>query len=414
MSTLNQLSGQTILCLSTQAWFAHWTPVQQVMQRLAPENRIIHVEPFHPPLAWLKKSNSVLKRELRRERQPVLRQVADNVFTYRPRYPYLPFNMRSRVVEKLNAPMYKAELISLLKKFDAREFWLWAFFGQNASVLNLNYKHFIYDCADDYPPYFPRQSEKKFVNKIDAEFCRRADIVFVGSEPLRIKKIDFNSRTFVVNHAADVAHFMKAAADETVVPKDLEAIPHPRLGFVGMMDAIRFDVELIRKLAENPLYQIVIVGDFVGELKVTLPAQPNIHLLGMKAISELPSYLKGLDICLMPYQVNETTRYIYPLKLHEYMATGKPVVSTMIPAVESFREVIYVADSAGDFVESVARALKESDVDLKLKRREIAQRHSWEHHVKRKIELINSQLNDEPSRAYATLDNNHLATNLAA
>jgi glycosyltransferase involved in cell wall biosynthesis len=374
------------------------------MQRLAPQNRVLHIEPFHPPLAWLKNSNAVLKREISNN-VPSLREVRPNVFTYRPSYPYVPFNMRSGVSASLNSSLYRAELRALLRKFGVTKPWLWAFFAQSLSVLKLDFEYVIYDCADDYPPYFPHPVEKRFVQEIDQSLCRSADLVFVGSEPLRQKKAPFNRQTYIVNHAADISHFAKAADPATVVPADLESIPHPRIGFVGMMDGIRFDVDIIRRLSDNPEYQVVIVGDFVGELKVALPSRKNIHLLGMKPVAQLPSYLKGLDVCLMPYRVNEATRYIYPLKLHEYMATGLPIVSTDIPAVDSFRSLIYVAENTDEFIRLTARALEENDDKTAAARRRTAQEHTWENHVQHKIDLIHRNLLDRTSENSSRVSN---------
>lgn len=396
------LSGQNIVCLATHAWDAHWTPVQQVMARLAPQNKVIYIEPFHPPLAWLKKSNKQLKGELE-QKVPYLREAQPNLFVYRPQSYYLPGNMRSKFAAGVNAPRYKAEVKRLLERLGVERPWLWAFFAQSLSVLDLDFEHFIYDCADDIPPYFSDPAEHRFATQIDEGLCRRAELVFVGSEPLLGKKAPFNPRTFVVNHAADIAHFTKAAAEETKVPDDLERIPKPRIGFVGMMDAVRFDVDLINRLAvENPNYQIVIVGGFVGDAQVMLPVRDNIHLLGMKPVAELPGYLKGMDVCLMPYRLNEATRHIYPLKLHEYMATGKPVVATSIPAVQGFRELMYVAANPDHFVELAARALAEDDSSLPLKRIECAQQHTWEIHVRKKAELINRHLFAADQAARAT------------
>jgi len=112
----------------------------------------------------------------------------------------------------------------------------------------------------------------------------------------------------------------------------------------------------------------------------------------MKTLNELPGYLKGMDVCLMPYRLNDATRSIYPLKLHEYMATGKPVVATAIPAVESFRNLIYVAEDENQFVEQVACALHEKDPDVILRRRACAREHSWEAHVAEKLRLVHLHL----------------------
>ena len=130
-----------------------------------------------------------------------------------------------------------------------------------------------------------------------------------------------------------------------------------------------------------------------------MPQKSNIHWLGMKPVSELPAYLKGLDVCIMPYKINETTRYIYPLKLHEYMATGKPIVATAIPAVEGFRKFIYVADTPGQFVEAVALAVAENQPEKKLRRQECARQHSWEMHIGEKSRLIRQHMLSGPTHS---------------
>jgi glycosyltransferase involved in cell wall biosynthesis len=385
------LTGQTILCLATQAWDAHWTPVQQVMLRLAGANQVIYFEPFRAPLAWLKKGNERLRDE-RRTRVPQLREVAPNLLVYRPGYPYLPWNMKSAAAARANGVLYAAELRALLKRLNVSRPWLWAYFAQSLSVLNLDFERIVYDCVDEWPAFFPDPVERQWVTRVDEALCRRADLVFVGSKPLLERKAGLNPNTFVVNHAADVSHFAKAFAPETIVPPDLDAVPRPRLGFVGMMDAVRFDMELIGKLAADPQRQIVLVGGVVGDAGELLPTAPNIHRLGMKRVEELPAYLKGLDVLLMPYRLNDATRHIYPLKLHEYLATGKPVVTTRIPAVEGFEDLMYVADDGDEFERHVRSALTENDPDLTRRRQTCAKGHSWEAHVERKAALVAQHL----------------------
>jgi glycosyltransferase involved in cell wall biosynthesis len=385
------LAGKTILCLATQEWDAHWTPVQQVMLRLAPHNRIIYFEPFHPVLAWARRSNELLRRQ-RAEGVPQWREVKPNLFVYRPRAAFAPFHLRSRLAAGINAPLYRNEIRRLLRRLGVERPWLWAFFAQSLSVLDLKFEHFIYDCVDYWPAFFPHAKERDYVAQVDAELCRRADLVFTGSEPLRQRQLRWNPRTFAVPHAADIPHFLKAGDPATVVPDDLAAIPHPRIGFVGMMDPVRFDASLIRKLAQNSAYHVVIVGGLAGGARDLLPPASNVHWLGMKPVLQLPAYLKGMDVCIMPYCLNEATRNIYPLKLHEYLATGKPVVSTAIAAVNSFRDLIYVANSPAEFLAQVEQALREKHSDIAERRRACARQHSWEAHVAAKANVIQEHL----------------------
>jgi glycosyltransferase involved in cell wall biosynthesis len=394
------ISGETILCLATQEWDAHWTPVQQVMLRLAVRNRVIYCEPFHPPLAWFKKSNRNLKTG-HPQQQSGFREVKKNLLVYRPQCVYLPGNMKSSVAASWNARVYKAEIAGLLRRLGVKRPWLWVFFAQSLSVLELEFAHVIYDCVDDWPSFFPHPAEHQFISRVDEHLCRTAEIVFVGSQPLYEKKANLNPQTFVVNHAADIEHFEKASHDKTIVPSDLESLPRPRIGFVGMMDSLRFDEGLIGRLAEDSRLQIVLLGGCLGDVRDRIPQKPNIHLLGMKPVSELPAYLKGVDVCIMPYRINETTKYIYPLKLHEYMATGKPVVAMAIPAVEEFRDLLYVAEDSAQFVDLVALALAEHARDKRLRRQECARQHSWESHLGEKARLIQEHLNSlSPSHVH--------------
>jgi glycosyltransferase involved in cell wall biosynthesis len=112
----------------------------------------------------------------------------------------------------------------------------------------------------------------------------------------------------------------------------------------------------------------------------------------MKAVADLPAYLKGLDVLLMPYRMNDATRHIYPLKLHEYLATGKPVVTTPIPAVDGFEPLMYVGHDAEQFDALVSAALLESDPELRRQRQDSARAHSWEAHVARKAALLERHL----------------------
>jgi glycosyltransferase involved in cell wall biosynthesis len=383
------LSGLTILGLATQEWDAHWTPVQQVLLRLAPRNRVIYFEPFHPPFRWLKKQKRT-RHGLDQVAQ--LREISDNLFVYRPRSLYAPGNMRWGISQRYNSPIYAAEIRQLLRRMGAARPWLWAFFAQSLSVLSAGFARTIYDCVDDWPSFFPHGSERRFVARIDEQLCRRSDLVFVGSEPLLRKKAGRNLRTFVVNHAADIAHFARARHPETAIPKDLASIPHPRIGFIGMIDNVRFDADLVRRAAETTSHHVVLIGGFMPGAQGLLAARPNVHQLGMKTIAELPAYLKGLDVCLMPYKLNEATRNIFPLKLFEYMAAGKPIVATAIPAVMAYRDLLHVSGDPDSFIQLIERAIAEDDPNLVARRIECASQHTWEAHVAQKTDLVRRYL----------------------
>jgi glycosyltransferase involved in cell wall biosynthesis len=386
------LKGRTIVCLATQEWDAHWSVAQQIASRLAPQNSVIYVEPFHPPFSRLRKKHPVL-RKYHESRTPAIREVQPKLFVCRPGYPYLPGNMRVPFSGVLNGLLYRRELAAVTRRLGASKPIVWAFFAQSQAVNDFPCELFIYDCIDDWPSFFSDPVERAWVQRVDGALTRRADIVFAGSQPLADKKAAEHKAVHVVNHAADVGHFSKAGAAETTVPLDIDRLPHPRIGFVGMIDNLRFDVRLLEQLARNPAYQIVIVGGFMNGAENLIPARPNIHVLGMKRVADLPGYIKGFDACIMPYPVNETTRYIFPLKLFEYLATGKPIVATPIPAVQQHADFVYVGHTAGEFIELVGKALHENSSAEQSRRQKHALAHDWHAHIRRKAEVIQASLN---------------------
>ena len=167
---------------------------------------------------------------------------------------------------------------------------------------------------------------------LEQELIDRADVVFTGGSSLFEAKKDRHSNVHCFPSSVDRAHFAKARA-RLFDPADQEDLPRPRLGFYGVIDE-RFDTELLAKAAEmRPDWSFVMVGPVVKIGEEDLPKRPNIHYLGPKTYDQLPSYLSGWDVALMPFAMNESTQFISPTKTPEYLAGGKPVVSTPVKDV---------------------------------------------------------------------------------
>lgn len=191
----------------------------------------------------------------------------------------------------------------------------------------------------------------------EVDLIRRVDQVFIHSRRLLQKKGAINPDTTYVPNGVDYLAY-STAADE---PPDMESIPRPRMGYVGVIKT-QLDLALLSELASrNPQWSFVAVGPtgFLGG-KVRqlehLKVLPNVHLLGNRPIAALPAYMQSLDVCMMCYEITDYTNFIYPLKLHEYLATGRPVVATPIDSVIPFGDVVRLASSVADW----ERALRES------------------------------------------------------
>lgn len=220
----------------------------------------------------------------------------------------------------------------------------------------------VYDCMDELSAF--KGAHPKLQAR-EAHLFKLADLVFTGGRSLYEAKQHQHSNVHAFPSSIDAAHFVQART-LTEEPSDQATIPHPRLGFYGVVDE-RMDLALLDGIAKaRPNWHLVIVGPVVKIDPATLPVHPNIHYLGSKSYQELPSYLTGWDVALLPFACNESTRFISPTKTPEYLAAGKPVVSTSIrDVVRPYGEekLVYIADTAREFVAAIERALVQNESD---------------------------------------------------
>jgi glycosyltransferase involved in cell wall biosynthesis len=216
----------------------------------------------------------------------------------------------------------------------------------------------VYDCMDELTGFTGAPAG---LRRAEQALMRRATVMFTGGQSLYEAKRDLHPNVHAFPSSVDVAHFARArsgAAD----PQDQAGIPHPRLGFYGVIDE-RFDVDLIRGAAERrPDWQFVMIGPIVKIDPATLPRAANVHYLGPKPYDALPEYLSGWDVALLPFARNAATRFISPTKTPEYLAAGCPVVSTSIrDVVRPYGELglARIADDPDAFVAAVDAALEE-------------------------------------------------------
>ena len=215
----------------------------------------------------------------------------------------------------------------------------------------------VYDAMDELSKFKFAPAQ---LLELEAELLKRADIVFTGGSSLYEAKKDRHANVHCFPSSVDRVHFLKARARQ-FDPSDQEDLPKPRLGFYGVIDE-RFDTRLLDKAAEmRPDWSFVIVGPVVKISEDELPKRPNIHYLGGKTYAELPAYLSGWDVALMPFAMNESTQFISPTKTPEYLAGGKPVVSTPIKDVVrhyGHLEGVKIAATPEEFVTACEEALE--------------------------------------------------------
>jgi UDP-galactopyranose mutase len=218
----------------------------------------------------------------------------------------------------------------------------------------------VYDCMDELSNFKFAPPE---LCLLENELFRLANVVFTGGVSLFENKRHKHVNVHPFPSSVDVAHFATARAmkDE---PADQASIPYPRIGYAGVIDE-RLDIDLIRGVAQaRPDWQLVLIGPVVKIDPETLPRLPNIHYLGAKQYKELPQYLCGWDVAMMPFARNDATRFISPTKTPEYLAAGRRVVSTSIrDVVRTYGEagLVKIADDAGTCVGAIESSLSAQD-----------------------------------------------------
>jgi UDP-galactopyranose mutase len=236
----------------------------------------------------------------------------------------------------------------------------------------------IFDCMDELSAFdfAPPQLVER-----ERQLLERADVVFTGGPSLYRAKQHRHSNIHLFPSSVEAEHF-RQALDGLTEPEDQALLPHPRLGFFGVIDE-RMDRPLLAHLAaSHPEWQIVMIGPVVKVNPVMLPQAPNLHYLGQRSYEALPAYLAGWDVCLLPFACNAATRFISPTKTLEYMATERPIVSTpIIDVKEPYGDIVYLGDTPAAFVKACERALMSSGEECVRrgeKMRAVLKKTSWD------------------------------------
>ena len=218
----------------------------------------------------------------------------------------------------------------------------------------------VYDCMDELSTFL--NAPKELLER-EAELLHRCNLVLTGGPSLYRAKRDRHDNVHCFPSSVDASHFGQAKQD-LVQPEDQANLGRPRLGYFGVIDE-RLDLALLNDVAQShPEWEIVMVGPVVKISEADLPRQSNIHYIGQRDYKDLPSYVAGWDVCLLPFALNEATRYISPTKTLEYMAAERQIVSTPITDVaEPYGDIVYLGQTSGAFVQACELALDAPDWD---------------------------------------------------
>lgn len=345
------LQTPVILCLAHLGWDFVWQRPQQLLARLARHYEVVYVnepyldKPDGEPRLW-----------------PV--PATDGVTAWQPRFPD-----RAEVLER-----WRNVYISLVRALLVEKGWVvldgdkwvatrpliaWfytpipSYFLEQLPVCAV-----VYDIMDELANF---KGAARDMRERETRLMRMADLVFVGGRSLYKARLGHHTNLHLFSSGVDQTHFARALEPTTPIAEEIAALPRPILGYYGVIDE-RLDRELLREVAlRQPDWSIVLVGPVAKIDPETLPRLPNLHYLGQQPYARLPAFLRGFDVCLMPFALNEATRYIQPTKTLEYMAAHKPIVSTPIPdVVAMWGSLVRIAATPDAFVAVVRCALSET------------------------------------------------------
>jgi glycosyltransferase involved in cell wall biosynthesis len=364
-----------IIVQSHLRWDFVWQRPQQILSRLAEHRPVLFVE------------EPILLDDLASPKLDISVPHA-NVFRAVPHLPGVFRDDYERGIAEIRRLVQQAILPGgeLKRMFNNPVQWFYSPFTAPAMLGAFNEVAVVYDCMDELSQF--RFAHPDLVRR-ERLLLANADVVFTGGYKLYESKRRYHTNVHFFGCGVDNRHFGKARLSETPVPADIASLPQPVLGYFGVIDE-RIDYDLIRTVAESrPDASVVMVGPVVKVDPATLPKASNIHWLGQREYSALPGYVKGFAVCLMPFALNEATQFINPTKTLEYMAAGKPIVSTAVPdVVRNFTPVVRVARSEREFVALTSQAATNPDSALVAQGIEMAANASWESIVGKMGKLI--------------------------
>jgi len=300
---------------------------------------------------------------------------------------FLPRRWRRWLVSLLAAPQVMRRLARDLRP----PVVLWSYLSELTLPLwrVLKAEILCYHRLDDFAALCPKD------RPLEQAIELRADLLFVVSVPLQEQYARQGRKAILLPNGVDLAHFSQALKEETEVPEELASLPSPRIGFIGLVEPLWVDTELLVSLARaRPDWSVVVIGD-TKKWRVPSDAPKNLHILGPRPYSRVPHYLKGMDVCLVPFRNNAVSQAASPLKLYEYLAAGRAVVSTPVPDLAFLGSVVRSARSQDEFLAAIKEALLLAhDPTERQRRLEVAAQHSWQQRAQVALEWIEKALSN--------------------
>lgn len=385
------MRGETVLCIAPRVWRSLWRDTQAVMSRLAEENLVLYLEPGRNPD---QSHSSEMWRNMRGFLGLCTETIAENLILVqtpsclpimRQHLPAEVLNKTTPWVARINAAILELQISRAMAAFHVQAPILWLYSPYDTHLVNkFGAKLTCYYNYDEHPDFVQNRRISGLLRQYDDQLCRMVDVVFATSRPQWERRRVHNPHTYLMPNGVDFDIFHRALEPNGDTPADLRDIAGPVIGYAGWL-GYQIDVPLLLQVAQRyPTCSLVLVGP--DELppspaREQLRRQPNVHLLGRKEREEMPAYLRAFDVALVPYALDGHVLSIYPLKLHEYLAAGRAVVSVALPELRRYSDVVRIAETKEQFVADIACALHDHAPAAIERRVAVARQNTWDARV---------------------------------
>ncbi len=366
-----------IVCLSTAPWHPFPTRKQQVMRRL----RDAGILYFDPPVTLIAPLRDPAARPMLRAYRAPGERVRENITVY-ALPPVWPFFNKYRAINRRNQKKTAAYVRARMAEAGFERPVLWCYSPVSADILDyIPHSALVYDCVDRHSAYGGLMNPA-LVDEMELDLARQADMVFATAEPLAERLRAANPEAMFLPNGANYELFHQAA-EPCEVPGEMQELQGPVFGFVGALQTCIEYGFVAGAARARPEWNFVFIGaEKPGADLAALRALPNVHFLGLKPHEELPRYLSRFDVCLNLFAPSELSKDVSPLKFYEYLATGKPIISTPQPEqVLRYAPLLHIARTAAEFLSACEAALNDTDPARAAARMEEGRKSSWDARV---------------------------------
>jgi len=391
------LKNKNIICISSIDWDFVWQGHQEIMATFAKNgNTVLFIENTGVRTPRLKDATRIKKRIANWLKSTKgFRQEMENLYVYSP--VVLPFPY-SRLGRLINRQLLLKPLLRWMKAMDFHDPIIWTFLptGTALDIINsIDHSILIYYCIADF---YALSDKVTSLKKTEDELLKKCDLVFAQGQILYDKCKQRNAHVHIFPFGVNIDIFKKKPNASQSLPEDIAHIKKPIIGYIGGIHK-HIDFGLLKALARtHPEWSLVLIGPLQSPTD-ELAGLPNVYLLGKKEFQELPRYAQEFDVCLIPYLKSNYTQTVYPTKLNEYHAMGKPVISTGLPEVLKFNkengDLVFIGETHEEFIKQVSRALQEKDPKISSQRVLTAEKNSWRLRIKDMSTLMEKSLENK-------------------